>query len=223
MALLSISAFAADAGYAARDVKLIHESGADSVHVDVMDGHFVTLTGLGDNWFEAMRTRITLPVDVHFMTLSPERFICRFAQYDPATIIFHAESAAGGKVERSLAMLADFGVRSGLALSPDSDVATIAPFLEKIDEVLVMTTQPGEPGSVFIPGSQTRIEAVRCLADKMRAKVVISVDGGLDAALAVDCIAHGAHKVIMGRSFFTNRDPDELARTIHNCQDSPPL
>ncbi len=216
MASLSISAYAADAGHTARDVDLVHAAGADSIHVDVMDGHFVTLTGLGDNWLESMRPRITLPIDVHFMTYAPERFAAHFGRYAPATVIFHAEASSPDTVRSLLRELRDNGIRRGLALSPDADPTALVPYLPVIDEILVMTTHPGQPGSVFLPEARRHIRAVRRLIDDANPAVTLSVDGGLDDRLALDCIGDGAAKVVMGRSFFHNPDPAALAARIHS-------
>ncbi len=215
MAALSVSAFAADAGHAARDIRRIQDSGADSIHADVMDGQFVTLTGLGDNWFDAMHGRISLPVEVHFMTLSPGRLIRRFVQYRMATAIFHVEAMAADDVAGLLALLKRHGIRGGLALSPDAEPAALHPYLPLLDEILVMTSRPGEPHSVFIPNSETRIQSVRRLVDAVNPRVTVAVDGGLDAGIALDCIAAGAHKVVLGRSFFRHHCPEELVESIH--------
>ncbi|MCC8108868.1 MAG: hypothetical protein LIQ30_07445 [Planctomycetes bacterium] len=218
MASLSISAYAADAGHTARDVDLVHAAGADSIHVDVMDGHFVTLTGLGDNWLESMRPRITLPLDVLFMTYAPERFAARFERYKPATVVFHAESSSPDAVRGLLGQLRGHGIRGGLALSPDADPASLVPYLSAVDEILVMTTPPGRPGSVFLPEARNHIRAVRRLLADAYPAVTLSVDGGLDDRLAFACIEDGAGKVVMGRSYFHHPDPKGLADRIHSSR-----
>lgn len=218
MPLLSISAFAADAGHAARDIALAHDAGADSLHIDVMDGHFVTLTGLGTAWMECMRPRISLPIDVHFMTLSPERFILQFAPFGVASMVFHLEGRDEAGNKNILRLIRGFGVRAGLAVSPGTAVEALPPYLAQLDELLIMSSAPGEPGSAFDPRSFGRISAVRAMVDRAGSRARISVDGGLDLRRALECVENGADNVIMGRAFFRHAQPETVAAAIHDNQ-----
>lgn len=215
MASLSISAYAADVGNTARDMELIHNAGADSVHIDVMDGHFVTLTGLGAAWLDTMRHTIRLPLDVHFMTFSPQLFVERFAKYDMSTATIHVEAMQRGEFQAAVRLISRHGIRAGLAISPDTDIESLRPFLDALDEILVMTAQPGEPGAAFLPDSLRRIRAAQGMIEAGGRKIRVSVDGGLDAALAEKCIDHGADNIVMGRAFFTDADPKSLVQKIH--------
>jgi ribulose-phosphate 3-epimerase len=216
MASLSISAFAADVGRTSGDLVRIHAAGADSVHVDVMDGHFVTLTGLGTHWLASMRREIHLPVDVHFMTLDPGKFVPQFAPFGVASMVFHLEGLADGQIAETLGAIASYGIPAGVALSPDSDPETAAPYLDRIERLLVMSSRPGEPGAVFLPDSLKRIAAVRGMADKAGSRARIAVDGCLNQDTALACLESGADTVIMGRAFFRHEDPVALAGMIHN-------
>lgn len=218
---LSVSAFAADVGYTAKDIALVHDAGVDCLHIDVMDGYFVTLTGLGESWLEAMRPHIRLPIDVHLMTMSPERFIPRLAPFEVASMTIHLEGRDLDENRDLLERIGRCGARKGLAISPDTPVSALFPYLESIDDILVMTTQPGEPGSMFIPESLDRIHAVRSLLDRARSRAGISVDGGLDLERARMCLRRGADKVVMGRAFFHHPHPASVAATVHEMKNVP--
>lgn len=220
MPFLSVSAFAADVGHAARDIAHAHAAGADAIHVDVMDGHFVTLTGLGTPWLEAMRPRITLPVDIHLMTLSPRRFIPQFAGFGVSSMSFHIEVGERRENEDALAMIRALGIRAGLAVSPGTDMSSLLPYLNEIDELVVMSSRPGEPGSVFETDALRRIAAARAMADRVRGperRLRISTDGGLDPDLALACLESGADNVVMGRAFFRHASPNAVADAIHGA------
>lgn len=216
MASLSISAFALDVGRTSRDLALVHQAGADSLHVDIMDGHFVTLMGLSTHWLASMRQEISLPVDLHFMTLQPDRFIAQYASLGVASMVFHVESVQEGGIGDILKMIASYSVRRGLAISPNSDLRAIAPFLHDIDDLLVMSSFPGTPGSIFLESSYERIQNARSMVNGAGSTARIAVDGGLDLEKARACLENGANTVIIGKAFFNNADPKALVEKIHD-------
>jgi Pentose-5-phosphate-3-epimerase len=215
MASLSVSAFAADTAHTARDIRRAQEAGADALHIDVMDGHFVTLMGLSVSWLEAMRQYISVPLDVHLMTVNPERFIPQFALPGVKSMVFHLEGRTRAENRGALALIGKTGIKKGLAVSPATPLEEVRPYLAEMDELLLMSSQPGQPGSKFEPDTMERVRALRHMVEAGDYPLRISVDGGLTEELAHECLDNGADNIIMGRAFF-QQSCGEIAYAIHS-------
>ena len=196
---------------------LVRRVNADALHVDVMDGHFVPAMGLGPAWLRSLGRRTRLPaLDIHLMTSEPWMFAPQFFDFQPRSIVFHLEadpaleSAAG-----HLRCIARRGIGCGLAVSPGTPTSALEPFVELVDEILVMGAQPGREGALFEVATLDRIGAVRDMALRRGREIGIAVDGGLDEALAEACIRCGATKVVIGRAFFGSRRKRAFVRRIH--------
>lgn len=188
------------------------------MHIDVMDGKFVSLTGLNGGQVELLKTQVEIPMDVHLMTEELEPCIERFAAMHVHSILFHLEAQTQQKTFLLLQKIKSYGVRCGLAISPHTPVEGLALFLPCVDEILLMSTTPGEAHSVFTTSAFERLDALHQLVQEQNPEIVISVDGGINERLAALCVQHGADKIIIGRSFFNSAAPRQLAQNIRKLQ-----
>ena len=201
MARIAPSILSADFGRLAEEVSRAEEAGADWVHVDVMDGHFVPNITIGPLVTEAVRRTTTLPVDVHLMIEEPDRYIEDFKEAGADWITVHQETSP--HLHRTLARIRDFGVRAGVALNPSTPVESLRDVTSHLDMVLVMTVNPGFGGQAFIPSSLGKIERARRLLDQSGGRdVVIQVDGGIDPSTAPLAVKAGAQVLVAGSAVF---------------------
>jgi ribulose-phosphate 3-epimerase len=198
---------AADFAYLGKALEQCREGGADYVHVDVMDGHFVPNLTLGPPVVADMKRHTTLPLDVHLMIENPERYVDRFAAAGAHIVTVHVEACAAP--DQTLRRIRDAGVRVGISLRPSTVLKTVEPFLEMVDLVLVMSVEPGFGGQTFIPDALDRIRTLdHRLRDRgIRAGVEIEVDGGITLENAADVIAAGADVLVAGTAIFGADDP----------------
>lgn len=201
-ALLAPSILSADFGHLARDVGRAEAAGADWIHVDVMDGHFVPNLTIGPNVTAAVRAATTLPVDVHLMIRSPERLIPEFVAAGADYITVHQEVCP--HLHRVIAEIRNAGVRAGVAVNPSTPVELLRDIVHDIDLLLVMTVNPGFGGQRFIPGSLDRIaRARRMLEEAGRAgEVHLQVDGGVDHHTIPSVVGAGATVLVAGSAVF---------------------
>jgi ribulose-phosphate 3-epimerase len=217
VAEISVSAFAADFARMGRDLGLVRRSGADALHVDVMDGHFVPAMGLGPAWLRSLGKRARLPaLDIHLMTGDPWMFAPQFFDFRPRSIVFHLEAdPALESAEGHLRFIASRGIACGLAISPGTPMAALEPFVDLVDEILIMGSQPGREGAFFENAALDRIGEARKMVEGHDREIEIAIDGGLDETLAEACILRGATKVVIGRAFFRSRRKRALVRKVH--------
>lgn len=215
MAYLSVSAFAADIFNIGKDIEKVKRSGADLLHIDVMDGHFVPLMGFGITWIDAIYKDMNIPLDIHLMTENTALFVPQYLEFDVKTLLFHVEAETEEETNILLALIRDRGVRCGLAISPNTPVSALHPYLGLVDEILVMSTMPGCKDSTFQSDTFQRLQEISTLIQSKSLDIVISVDGGIDLEHALRCIENGADKIVMGRAFFNSAHPELIAETIH--------
>ena len=206
------SILSADFGRLAAEVRRAEAAGADWIHVDVMDGHFVPNITIGPAVTRAVREATELPVDVHLMIQEPERYVGAFAQAGADWITVHQECCP--HLNRVLAGIREAGARPGVALNPSTPVETLREAVAWVDLVLVMTVNPGFGGQSFIPRSVDKLRRLeRLLAEEGRGgDVEVQVDGGIDAATAPAVVAAGANVLVAGSALF--RAPDSLEEAL---------
>ena len=197
--LIAPSILSADFSRLGEEVKAVERSGADWIHADVMDGHFVPNITMGPLAVKSIRPLTKLPIDVHLMIKEPEKYIEPFAKAGADIITFHIESE--GDPKEIIRLIKYFKKRAGVSIKPDTDVRLIAPILQMIDMVLVMTVEPGFGGQGFMSECLPKIEDVRRIFSKD-----IEVDGGINTLSAKDVIAKGANVIVAGTSVFGTKD-----------------
>lgn len=178
----------------------LERGGADYVHVDVMDGRFVPNISLGLPVLAAIRAGTTLPLDVHLMIVEPERWVDAFMNAGADRVTFHAE--ASPHLHRVAEAIRTNGKGAGVALNPSTPVSTIVPLLPFVDQVLVMTVNPGFGGQLFIPEMVSKVAELRDLLDRRGLDCRIQVDGGINRETVADAVAAGATSIVAGTAVF---------------------
>ena len=212
--MLSIapSILSADFGRLAEEVRAVTAAGADLIHVDVMDGHFVPPITIGPLVVEAIRRATHLPLDVHLMIETPEPQVAEFVRAGATGLTVHVE--ASGDVPALLAAIGERGARRGLALNPPTPLEEVRPFVHAIDLLLVMSVNPGWGGQPFVEGSLEKLAAARRLRDETGAHFVIEVDGGIKPRNAADAAAAGADVLVAGSAIFESADYAATIRAL---------
>ena len=195
------SILAADFARLGEEIAAVTKAGADFIHVDVMDGHFVPNITIGPDVIAALRPASSLPFDVHLMIAPVECYIPAFAQAGADIITVHPES--GPHLHRSLQLIRSLGKKAGVALNPGTPVEAIDNVMGDVDLVLVMTVNPGFGGQAFIDSQLAKIEAVRKRIDATRRDIDLEVDGGINGETAGRAAAAGADLLVAGTATFT--------------------
>ena len=202
---ISPSVLSADYGHLAEALELLTASGADMVHIDVMDGHFVPNITIGAPVVRCLRKSTALPFDVHLMIDEPLRYVADFAQAGADRITFQteAESGVGETIDAILAA----GKEAGLAVKPGTDITEVYPYLDRLSMVLVMTVEPGFGGQSFRADMLPKIRALReeCVRRGFP-ELDIQVDGGISAQTIGDVAAAGANVFVSGSALFSSKD-----------------
>lgn len=217
MAEISVSAFAADFFHMERDLEVARENGADSIHVDVMDGHFVPLFGFSQPWIRQMLTWDARCGDVHLMAGLEEGIPEDFLKLPLQRLTIHIEAAAPERLKAYLGQIREAGMEAGLAAAPWTKPEELEPFFPYADEILLMSCSPGTEGAAFREDIYGRIRCVRALLEKEKRSCRIAVDGGLSEERALACIGCGAGRVIIGRAFFTSADKKGMAARVREA------
>ena len=198
------SLLAADFSRLGEEVRAVQAAGADWLHLDVMDGHFVPNLSFGPGLIRALRPHCTLPFDVHLMISPVEPYLPAFVEAGADIVSLHPE--AGPHLHRALQMIRAMGKRAGVVLNPATSPDAIAWALDQVDLVLVMTVNPGFGGQVFLDSQLPKITALRRMIADSGRPITLAVDGGITPATARKAVAAGADTLIAGTSIFGQPD-----------------
>lgn len=203
--LVSPSILSADFANLQRDVEKIEKAGADWVHVDVMDGHFVPNITIGAPVVKSLRKVTQLPLDVHLMIDNPQKYVADFAKAGADFITIHQEAPCSS-VSETIDMIKSYGVKAGVSIKPNTPAEDIEYLLEKLDLILVMTVEPGFGGQSFMYECLPKIEKIRFMLEKRNlSNVFVEVDGGINANTAAEVVKAGANVLVAG-SYIYNAD-----------------
>jgi ribulose-phosphate 3-epimerase len=194
------------------EVRTVEEAGADVIHVDIMDGHFVPNLSLGIPVVASLRKATRLPLDVHLMIEQPELYIEEFIRAGASRVLVHQEATA--HLDRALAMIRELGAEAGAVINPATPVGMLSEVLDKVDTILVMTVNPGFGGQKFIPNSYQKIRQLNQIRSRYNASFRIEVDGGVEPDNTAELAQAGANTFVAGTSIFHTADPAAATRQL---------
>jgi ribulose-phosphate 3-epimerase len=210
--LIAPSLLSADFGALADEVARVERGGADLLHLDVMDGHFVPNITFGPPLVRAVRKVATVPLDVHLMIEDPDRYIEEFADAGAERISVHVEVLP--HLHRTVELIKSLGLKASVAINPATPVHALDAIAPDLDQVLVMSVNPGFGGQTFIRSSESKVRAVRQLLARVGSRAVIEIDGGIEQANAAQVVAAGVDILVAGQAIFGSSDPEQATRQL---------
>ncbi len=215
MPLIAPSILSADFGRLAEAVRQVEAAGADWIHIDVMDGHFVPNLTVGPPIVEALRKETKLPLDVHLMMTNPDDFIEEFAEAGADYLTVHVETCP--HLHRTLQSIKEHNVKAGVTLNPATSVSTLDQVMSEVDLILVMTVNPGFGGQSFISSCLEKVSRIRELLNQVKKPGLLEVDGGVNLQNAGSITKAGADVLVSGSAIFGSKD---YASTIRQMRTS---
>jgi ribulose-phosphate 3-epimerase len=217
MIKIAPSILSADFSRLAEEIKAAEQAGADLIHVDIMDGHFVPNITIGPLVVKSIRKVSSLPLDVHLMINEPDRYIDIFAKAGSDIITIHAEAST--HLHRSISYIKESGAKAGVSLNPATPLNVIEFILSEVDLVLLMSVNPGFGGQEFIPQTLQKIRRLKEMVKERAPVVEIEVDGGINVRNAPDVVRAGADILVMGNAFFNSDNYREVIKRVkEDCQ-----
>jgi ribulose-phosphate 3-epimerase len=212
--IIAASLLSADFAALGRDIADVERGGAELLHVDIMDGHFVPNLSMGPPVVSAIRRVAHVPLDVHLMLDNPDGFIRAFVDAGASCITVHVEVLP--HLHRTLQVIRSCGIKAGVALNPSTPVGALEEVAGDVDQVLVMSVNPGFGGQTFIPRSESKIRAVRALLDAAGNPAPVAVDGGVDRGNAVRIVEAGASILVAGNAIFAGGAAERATRELRD-------
>jgi ribulose-phosphate 3-epimerase len=206
------SILSADFAALADAIAVVERAGADLIHVDIMDGHFVPNITIGPPVVAALKRRAQVPLDVHLMIEEPDRYVEAFVRAGASMLTVHAEAVV--HLHRTVHYIKSLGAKAGVALNPATPVIALEELAADVDYVLVMTVNPGFGGQTFIPRSESKVRAMREMLRGAGSDAPIEVDGGIDTSTAPRIVAAGADILVAGHAIFGSADPAGATRAL---------
>lgn len=186
--------------------------GADQIHIDVMDGHFVPNITIGPSVVRAIKRVARVPLDVHLMITEPDRYVEAFTEAGAAKLSVHVEVLP--HLDRTISFIKSLGIEAGVVINPSTPVSALGEIAAELDFALVMSVNPGFGGQAFIPRSESKVRAVRALLDRAGNPAPIEIDGGIDRTNAARVVAAGAEILVAGNAIFNSRDVAAATREL---------
>ncbi|WP_280769035.1 ribulose-phosphate 3-epimerase [Salipaludibacillus daqingensis] len=216
MIKIAPSILSADFSKLGEEIKEVDQGGADYIHVDVMDGHFVPNITIGPLVVDAIRPLTTLPLDVHLMIENPDQYIPDFVKAGADIISVHVEACP--HLHRTIHMINNLGVKSGVVLNPATPVDAIKHIIADVDLVLLMTVNPGFGGQSFIEDVMTKVREVKELVDATGKDIDIEIDGGVNPETAKLCVDAGANVLVAGSAIYGKTNRKEAIESIRQAR-----
>ena len=213
--LIAPSILSADFAALGEAIAAVERGGADLIHVDVMDGHFVPNITIGPPVVRALKRVATVPLDVHLMISDPDRYIEAFVDAGAAMISVHAEVLP--HLHRTVQAIKEMGIKAGVVLNPSTPVVAIEQIAGDVDFVLVMSVNPGFGGQTFIPRSESKVRDVRALLDRSNNPAAVEIDGGIDLHNVGRVVAAGARIIVAGSALFHSSDAERATRDLKSA------
>ena len=210
--LIAPSILSADFAALGEGIAAVERGGADLIHVDVMDGHFVPNITIGPPVVRSIRRVAHVPLDVHLMISDPDRYIDAFAEAGASMMSVHVEVLP--HLHRTVHAIKALGVKAGVVLNPSTPVATLEDIAADVDFVLIMSVNPGFGGQTFIPRSESKLRQVRDLLDRAGNAAPVEIDGGIDQRNVAQVVAAGARILVAGSAIFHTPDPERATREL---------
>jgi len=206
------SLLSADFGALGSEMAAAERGGADMIHVDIMDGHFVPNLTMGPPVVKSLKRIAHVPLDVHLMIEHPDRYVEAFVEAGAGSVTVHAEAAV--HLHRTIQLIKSLGAKAGVALNPATPVVMLEEIAGDVDYVLVMTVNPGFGGQTFIPRSESKVRTVRDLLRRNGSTAPIEVDGGIDTSTAPRIVAAGADILVAGQAIFGSANAERATREL---------